>query len=76
MPPRFSDYLTPADGTPESADPLFVAKVRPCGFCGREFTTSAAWRYYCGHCRSRAVRLNLPPKNRNRHVPRGLSPED
>ena len=51
MPPRFSDYRKPPDGSPESADPLFKVKVRPCGKCGKEFTTSAAFRYFCEVCR-------------------------
>ena len=29
-----SKYHPPGAGTAESADPLFVAKVRPCGRCG------------------------------------------
>ena len=64
MPPRIGDYHAPADGTPESADPHFVARTRDCGFCGREFVTSAAFRYYCEHCRGKAVRLNPAPKKR------------
>ena len=43
-------YLPPPDGHPESADPLFVAKHRKCGRCGRGFTTSAKRRYHCQLC--------------------------
>ena len=50
MPP-VPEYRPPADGSPESADPAFRARLRPCGRCGSEFTTSARWRYFCKSCR-------------------------
>ena len=52
-------YPTPADGSPESADPHFVARVRKCGCgCGNEFTTTAQWRYACENCRGRLKKLS------------------
>ena len=62
MPPRIGDYHAPADGTPESADPHFVARTRDCGFCGREFVTSAAFRYFCGCCRRLKARKETQRK--------------
>ena len=41
----------PEPGVPESADPLFKAKDRPCGKCGKSFTTPPRWRYFCEACR-------------------------
>ena len=48
------EYLPPADGAPDSADPGFRARVRACGRCREEFTTSARWRYFCQTCRRHA----------------------
>ena len=45
------EYRPPADGTAESADPHFVSKVRGCGRCGKEFTTTARNRYFGPCCR-------------------------
>ena len=46
-----NEYRPPADGSPDSADPAFRARLRPCGRCGAEFKTSAKWRYFCKSCR-------------------------
>ena len=56
-------YQQPADGSPDSADPAFRAKVRACGYCGDEFTTSARWRYFCGRCRQYNV-VRFPEADR------------
>ena len=44
-------YKRPAEGSPESADPFFVARVRGCGRCGMDFTTTAKFRFLCPGCR-------------------------
>ena len=49
------EYLPPADGSQDSADPLFRAKVRPCGRCGFEFRQTVHWRYFCPRCRQTAA---------------------
>ena len=51
-----AEYRPPPDGDPESADPLFRPKVRPCGKCQHPFTTTAAFRYYCQYCRQLRMR--------------------
>ena len=57
------EYQPPADGSPESADPLFVPKQRPCARCGEAFTTSARWRMFCPRCRqTRAVLFPEPDR--------------
>ena len=45
------NYRPPKDGAPDSADPFFRARRRPCGYCGNEFETSPRWRYFCPNCR-------------------------
>ena len=41
-------YPVPPEGSPQSADPHFVARVRKCGMgCGNTFTTTARYRYAC-----------------------------
>ena len=56
------EYHAPPDGHAESADPHFKSKVRPCGFCGETFETSAAFRYFCPNCRCRAHRYRTQHK--------------
>ena len=53
-----SQYEPPAPGSPDSADPLFRAKVRPCGRCGQTFKQSVRWRYFCERCRYSTVVKN------------------
>ena len=56
-------YEPPADGSPESADPLFVPRERPCARCRNPFVTSARWRMFCGRCRqTRAVLFPEPDR--------------
>ena len=51
-------YKRPAEGSPLSADPHFVARVRQCGLgCGNTFTTTAGYRYACENCRGRLRKL-------------------
>ena len=50
-----AEYVPPADGSPECADPLFRAKLRPCGRCGFEFRQTVHWRYFCPRCRQTAA---------------------
>ena len=50
-------YRAPADGSADSADPLFKAKIRPCGRCGFPFTTTASARYFCSTCRAYANKV-------------------
>ena len=51
-------YVPPAEGSPESADPHFRPRERPCGRCGDLFVTSARWRMFCPFCRGKnAVRF-------------------
>ena len=64
--PGFPGYRAPDDGSPESADPGFSPRNRGCGLCGREFRTTAAFRYYCEACRGGVVRLRHTPKSRLR----------
>ena len=56
-------YELPADGSPDSADPLFRKKVRACGRCNFKFTTTPRWRYFCERCRESASIKN-PPTDR------------
>ena len=56
-PPKELAYRPPADGDPDSADPLFVAKHRKCGRCGFPFTTTPRARYFCGTCRDFANKV-------------------
>ena len=68
-----AEYLPPAEGTAESADPLFRAKLKTCGYCGSDFTTTAKWRYFCGNCR-RTDAVRFPEVERTipvRYVQRG-----
>ena len=58
-----SQYEPPAEGSPDSADPLFRAKVRPCGRCGQIFKQSVRWRYFCERCRYSTV-VKSPPTDR------------
>ena len=58
------EYLPPAEGSEESADPNFRSRVRDCGYCGSAFETSAAFRYYCGRCRGASFRLEPNGKDR------------
>ena len=52
------EYLPPAEGSPESADPHFRPRERKCSFCKETFITSAGWRMFCEWCRkSHAVRF-------------------
>ena len=60
----FLAYTPPPDGDPESSDPHFRARDRPCGKCGRGFRTDAKYRYYCDRCRGMAFRKNNPPRER------------
>ena len=45
------EYHPPAEGSAESADPFFKPKLRDCGKCGQEFTTTPKFRYFCEGCR-------------------------
>ena len=56
-------YRPPDPGAPDSADPDFRARVRPCGRCGSEFTTTAKWRYFCERCRQ-----TVDVRNPSRHT--------
>ena len=52
------EYQPPAEGSPESADPHFRARERPCSRCDELFVTSARWRMFCPFCRAtNAVRF-------------------
>ena len=59
-------YLPPAEGDPDSADPHFKSRERQCGYCGAEFKTSAGYRYYCGRCRVRSFRQSPNGKDRKK----------
>ena len=63
-------YVPPADGDPDSADPLFVPKRRRCGRCGEGFTTTPRWRYFCGRCRYSTLVKN-PPTDRTYAISSG-----
>ena len=60
----FLAYTPPPDGHPESSDPDFKPRSRPCGYCRRQFTTTAAYRYFGPCCRGMAFRKNSPPRER------------
>ncbi len=47
---RFQTYKPPRDGDPDSADPIFKSRKRPCGTCGGLFWTTGVRRYYCTRC--------------------------
>ena len=64
------NYTPPAEGAPDSADPGFRARVRPCGRCREEFTTSAKWRYFCPNCR-RSPEVHTPASRRTYAVSSG-----
>ena len=53
-------YIQPADGSEDSADPHFNPRKRGCGKCGKAFVTSAAFRYYCERCRRSPTRTHTP----------------
>ena len=63
-------YTPPADGASDSADPLFRPKLKTCGRCGDEFTTSARWRYFCRSCRQ-STEVKNPAANRTVSVSSG-----
>ena len=72
-------YPTPAEGSPESADPHFVARVRKCGMgCGDTFTTTARYRYCCKKCRGRlkGMKEDLQNSRVNLVRPRIYRPRD
>ena len=57
------EYQPPADGSPESSDPLFRSRRRDCGKCSRPFETSVRWRYFCPRCRqTKAVLFPEPDR--------------
>ena len=56
-----SEYEPPDEGTIDSADPLFRAKVRPCGRCGQTFKQTVRWRYFCERCRYSTAVKNAEP---------------
>ena len=80
MPGPVPTYVPPDDGAWDSADPNFKAKVRGCGKCGRQFVTSARWRYFCDRCRNLAgaVHREVQPVRFGNHygLSGGRSPDD
>ena len=54
------EYIPPAPGAADSADPLFKPKVRDCGRCGDPFQTTPGFRYFCGACRRGTFRQKTP----------------
>ena len=57
------EYVPPAPGEADHADPHFRAKVRPCGRCGQTFRQSVRWRYFCERCRESTL-IKTPPTDR------------